>query len=263
MFCKYCGKEVKDGSAFCPYCGKTLTKAGQTVQEPAAPVSPAVQQKPVKKKSGGKKTALWIILAAVVICACAVGFFVMKGTIKLPWMNHQETSAVSSASAEAVEETPKATAKASASASAAADDDEMGADEYLLGAAQTFRDHYQSYIAALNAQDASLIQYCNDAQKEHETAKLADNKDDSFALVEIDVDVDTFTYTKQTDDSYQVSFKAKVQNSSTPRSGGTASQNSFVEKVEETYVPSTKTWTVTSALAIDDKDIGKNQYVVK
>ncbi|MCR4945091.1 MAG: zinc-ribbon domain-containing protein [Clostridium sp.] len=27
MFCKYCGKQIKDGSCFCTYCGKSLTTA--------------------------------------------------------------------------------------------------------------------------------------------------------------------------------------------------------------------------------------------
>lgn len=40
MFCKNCGKEVKDGAAFCPYCGTSFAAAQPAPQQ--APVQPQV-----------------------------------------------------------------------------------------------------------------------------------------------------------------------------------------------------------------------------
>lgn len=36
MFCKYCGKELDDGSAFCKYCGKAQSTASSAPAQPAA-----------------------------------------------------------------------------------------------------------------------------------------------------------------------------------------------------------------------------------
>lgn len=50
MFCKYCGKEIEDGSTFCPYCGQRLdeeVKEKPVVEEKKEPV---VEEKPIEKK---------------------------------------------------------------------------------------------------------------------------------------------------------------------------------------------------------------------
>ena len=38
MFCKYCGKEIPDGSTFCPECGANLTE-NTPPQTPRPPVA--------------------------------------------------------------------------------------------------------------------------------------------------------------------------------------------------------------------------------
>jgi flagellar basal body-associated protein FliL len=40
MFCGYCGKQIKDDSAFCPYCGKTQKNAAEPVADSPTPKKP-------------------------------------------------------------------------------------------------------------------------------------------------------------------------------------------------------------------------------
>lgn len=40
MFCKYCGNQIKDGSAFCPGCGKNQGKAAAATPPYTPPQQP-------------------------------------------------------------------------------------------------------------------------------------------------------------------------------------------------------------------------------
>lgn len=81
MFCKNCGKEMKDGSAFCSECG---TKNDQGATEVNAQIDTTAFQSAmsnssgtavaVKKKSKGKFIIIGVfVLLIIIVIACAVG----------------------------------------------------------------------------------------------------------------------------------------------------------------------------------------------
>lgn len=71
MFCKQCGKEVADGTAFCPGCGASLGDAPAPAPAPAAPVR--VKTPPV----GGplEPARANPLFFAAIICMSVVAFF--------------------------------------------------------------------------------------------------------------------------------------------------------------------------------------------
>lgn len=96
MFCKYCGKTLKDGSKFCKYCGKQLGKnakaepkqMGSPVQPVASPVQPPVQPSPPLKQTKPEEkpkkrlrtgAIIGIILGSVAIVAVAIVFVLTLG----------------------------------------------------------------------------------------------------------------------------------------------------------------------------------------
>ena len=81
MFCKNCGKEMKDGSAFCSECG-TKNEQGTTevnTQIDATAFQSAMSNSSgtavaVKKKSKGKFIIIGVfVLLIIIVIACAVG----------------------------------------------------------------------------------------------------------------------------------------------------------------------------------------------
>lgn len=81
MFCKNCGKEMKDGTAFCSECG---TKNDQGATEVNTQVDTTAFQSAmsnssgtavaVKKKSKGKFIIIGVfVLLIIIVIACAVG----------------------------------------------------------------------------------------------------------------------------------------------------------------------------------------------
>lgn len=82
MFCKYCGKEVKEGAKFCENCGKPLNDEPVVVeevkQEPKVDVKPA-EPKKAEKKPITKKWWFWVIIAVIVL-AVLVAIFGKKSS---------------------------------------------------------------------------------------------------------------------------------------------------------------------------------------
>ncbi len=80
MFCKNCGKEMQDGSAFCPECG-TKAESNDTVQ--ANPIGAGAFQTAIASSGGTvavkkKSKAKWIVIGVfavliIIVIACAVG----------------------------------------------------------------------------------------------------------------------------------------------------------------------------------------------
>lgn len=79
MFCKNCGKEIKDGAAFCSECG---TKAESNAFAQANQIDVGAFQSAmtnsgetvaVKKKSKKKWLVIGIIVLVIIVIACAVG----------------------------------------------------------------------------------------------------------------------------------------------------------------------------------------------
>ncbi len=89
MFCKFCGKEIKDGSAFCPACGKKLavnnaektaeTVSAATAAGTAAATSAASSQAAASGKAAGKpaKKINKKALTAIIAGAAAVVLIVL------------------------------------------------------------------------------------------------------------------------------------------------------------------------------------------
>ena len=102
MFCKYCGAQLEDGSAFCSKCGGNLA-------QPAAAQPQAAQPKPQKTVAAGDilelvKTNLHYILAGIAVLAFIWGIlnvfsvFHIKG--KVSFLGRSESQYVSVAESE-------------------------------------------------------------------------------------------------------------------------------------------------------------------
>lgn len=100
MFCKYCGAQLEDGSAFCNKCGANLTQAT------AAQSAPQAQPKAKKPVTGGDilqivKTNLHYILAGIAVIALIWGIlnvfsvFHVNAKTKIMGRSHSEYSSVS------------------------------------------------------------------------------------------------------------------------------------------------------------------------
>lgn len=79
MFCKYCGKTLKDGSKFCKYCGKQI----ESIERAEAPIRTSMQQEKPKVKAKKKlRTGAIIGIAAggVAVVAVAIVLVIMLGT---------------------------------------------------------------------------------------------------------------------------------------------------------------------------------------
>lgn len=82
MFCRYCGGEIADDSAFCQHCGKNLKEAGSNVQQTKAPqpertakplIDPVPKQKPKTMQDlVTPKNGLYLLLA--IVCMIPLGF---------------------------------------------------------------------------------------------------------------------------------------------------------------------------------------------
>lgn len=95
MFCKKCGKQLKDGAQFCMSCGTKVVMPGSSaqtrepeVQKPVVQPKPAAQSKPVERVStpkpiqSGKKTMNlipWIVVGILVIAVAVMGYFIWSG----------------------------------------------------------------------------------------------------------------------------------------------------------------------------------------
>lgn len=76
MFCKNCGREIKDGVKFCPYCGAERT----TDSEKKEIEKGEKGGKTEKKKSHKRSSKKWIKIVGITICVlglCGSGAFVM------------------------------------------------------------------------------------------------------------------------------------------------------------------------------------------
>ena len=59
MYCKYCGKEIKDGTKICSYCGKSMEKE--------------VEGRANKEKDNKKKYIVMFAFVLVIIgCICTM-----------------------------------------------------------------------------------------------------------------------------------------------------------------------------------------------
>ena len=98
MFCRNCGKEIKEGVAFCKYCGTKVLIQEQTPKSAQQPVQEQPQksiQQPVQEQSPqsveqpqGRKSFLPIIIVIIIAAAAVVClFFIMPRVIPgvLPW----------------------------------------------------------------------------------------------------------------------------------------------------------------------------------
>lgn len=84
MFCRKCGKEIKDGARFCPYCGQRVegpktegpSAERPAVQSPAAEsVEPVESAEPVRKP-GVSKGLIAAITGGILVAAAVVSVFV-------------------------------------------------------------------------------------------------------------------------------------------------------------------------------------------
>lgn len=75
MYCKQCGTQLQDGSAFCSACGARQDVAPQNVAPAAAPQGYAPQGAAPQNAPRRKKTALIVTIAAVALVAVGLTLF--------------------------------------------------------------------------------------------------------------------------------------------------------------------------------------------
>lgn len=75
MYCKQCGTQLQDGSAFCSACGAQQDVAPQNVAPAAAPQDFAPQGAAPQNAPRRKKTALIVTIAAVALVAVGLTLF--------------------------------------------------------------------------------------------------------------------------------------------------------------------------------------------
>lgn len=97
MFCKKCGKQLKDGAQFCQYCGEKVTAPGAAAsrKEPES-VRPEIKQQEIKalaqiipgrsvstpepvKRAGISRNVIIIAAAAVIIAAAGIVIWSARG----------------------------------------------------------------------------------------------------------------------------------------------------------------------------------------
>lgn len=101
MFCKYCGKEIKDGVSFCPMCGKPT---GTTTKNPG---SQPPQNAMIRFKKNKKPNPKWILAllggaAGVVVLVSVIGGISRKFSPS----NHSQSAEGSETAAENYTEDP-------------------------------------------------------------------------------------------------------------------------------------------------------------
>ena len=72
MFCRNCGKEIKEQEKFCPYCG---SKVDERVNEEKQSEMPKNNE---KKKSVGKKAVVGIVILVVIVVGAFCGYHFLK-----------------------------------------------------------------------------------------------------------------------------------------------------------------------------------------
>ena len=99
MFCRYCGKQINDGSIFCKHCGASL--APQKVQQETVTAEQQVQSPPLKQGAAEssdqvdapqkKSKNVWMsaaVITTVIVLGAIFGLVVMNGTKK--FASHSE-----------------------------------------------------------------------------------------------------------------------------------------------------------------------------
>lgn len=79
MFCKNCGKELKDGALFCTGCGHKVLMPGSSAQSRQPEVQKPVQRvsvpKPVRKSKPAVNLLPWIVVGILIIVVAVLGYF--------------------------------------------------------------------------------------------------------------------------------------------------------------------------------------------
>ena len=89
MYCRFCGKQIQDDSAFCPYCGKALAPQTSFSQpSPQLSSNPSHQSKP-KPKSSEVSIGTLSIIASICFYLGIIGFLILYIRMA-PGLNDQQ-----------------------------------------------------------------------------------------------------------------------------------------------------------------------------
>lgn len=101
MFCKNCGKELKDGALFCTGCGQKVLMPGASAQSRQPEVQKPVQRVSVPKSAGKSKSGVnvlpWIVVGILMVALAVVGYFL--------WLSRSDHPAEDDEVIETMEET--------------------------------------------------------------------------------------------------------------------------------------------------------------
>lgn len=88
MFCKKCGKELKDGAVFCSSCGQKVLMSASSAQvrqpEEQKPAGRVSAPAPAGKSGSAVNLILVIAVCTAVLVTAAVGYFLWSGHFNAP-----------------------------------------------------------------------------------------------------------------------------------------------------------------------------------
>lgn len=164
MFCKHCGKEIKDGVSFCPMCGKPTGVKTEPKEQLKNPKNHFQNKKPNPK--------LLLAILGVVVCVLVVGGIGKK----ISSSNHTKNIASNGTSSKDYTEENYTKEMSNAENSNKSDDENLS--DYKDKKWKKKKSYKQAYKEEYNSFEARIKEYCE--QKSVDYAEMVDDVADGF-----------------------------------------------------------------------------------
>ena len=164
MFCKHCGKEIKDGVSFCPMCGKPTGVKTEPKEQLKNPKNHFQNKKPNPK--------LLLAILGVVVCVLVVGGIGKK----ISSSNHAKNIASNGTSSKDYTEENYTKEMSNAENSNKSDDENLS--DYKDKKWKKKKSYKQAYKEEYNSFEARIKEYCE--QKSVDYAEMVDDVADGF-----------------------------------------------------------------------------------
>ena len=164
MFCKHCGKEIKDGVSFCPMCGKPTGATTEPKEKPKKPNNYFQNKKPNPK--------LLLAILGVVVCVLVIGGIGKK----ISSSNHTKNIASNGTSSKDYTEENYTKEMSNAENSNKSDDENLS--DYKDKKWKKKKSYKQAYKEEYNSFEARIKEYCE--QKSVDYAEMVDDVADGF-----------------------------------------------------------------------------------
>lgn len=164
MFCKHCGKEIKDGVSFCPMCGKPTGATTEPKEKTKKPNNYFQNKKPNPK--------LLLAILGVVVCVLVIGGIGKK----ISSSNHTKNIASNGTSSKDYTEENYTKEMSNAENSNKSDDENLS--DYKDKKWKKKKSYKQAYKEEYNSFEARIKEYCE--QKSVAYAEMVDDVADGF-----------------------------------------------------------------------------------